>query len=84
MGPTALQGHDVPPLLPRESRETLRSKPQQASDTMEGLKGGQKGQGGQQRIHNRSSGQKFPLASVPKVKLPPQRHTLHDVSTRGL
>jgi len=65
------------PLLPTQrSRETLGPKPQRATGTMEELRGGQGGQDSHCRLCNRGSGQKFPSAPVPKVKLSPEGLTI--------
>ena len=75
--PLLPKGNMLLPLPPRQrSGETLGPKPQQAMGTVEGLRGGQGGQDSHQRLCNRGSGQKFPSASVPKVKLPSEGHTI--------
>lgn len=71
------RGMTVLPLLPRQrSGETLGPKSQRAMGTREGQRGGQGGQDGHRRLRNRDSGQKLPSASIPKVKLPSEGHTI--------
>lgn len=70
--PTAPRGQDAP--SPPIQAEEQVAKAQgylgtNTTGTMERLREGQGGHDSHRRLRNRDSGQKFPTASVPKVKL---------------